>query len=236
MSHLHSERLAALVDESPSTSELAHLAHCDVCARERVSYHRLAELAASQSARTAAPLTRWERLAPVLVADRVIHTEASLPLARHSVRRSWLQAAAAILLVAGGMVAGRYTAGASVRPTKQVSAVSGLHSGAAVDSTTHFASVDEARAAQKHSRVVYQSATAFLAQRDTSKPALDTPAAMRTRLAALDRTRKVMGDALQDSPYDPVINGYYISTSGQREATLQELNTVMPVSMRITSY
>ena len=37
---------------------------------------------------------------------------------------------------------------------------------------------------------------------------------MRTRLAALDRTRQVMGEALQDSPYDPVINGYYITRSG----------------------
>jgi hypothetical protein len=45
-----------------------------------------------------------------------------------------------------------------------------------------------------------------------------------------------MGEALQDSPYDPVINGYYISASGQREATLRQLNTVMPASMRLTSY
>jgi hypothetical protein len=59
---------------------------------------------------------------------------------------------------------------------------------------------------------------------------------MRTRLAALDRTRQVLGAALNDAPSDPVINGYYLTTLGQREATLRQLNTVAPASMRLTSY
>jgi hypothetical protein len=33
-----------------------------------------------------------------------------------------------------------------------------------------------------------------------------------------------------------VINGYYLTTIGQREATIRQLNTVLPASMRITSY
>ena len=45
-----------------------------------------------------------------------------------------------------------------------------------------------------------------------------------------------MGEALNDAPYDPVINGYYLTTLGQREATLRQLNTVMPTGMRMTSY
>ena len=59
---------------------------------------------------------------------------------------------------------------------------------------------------------------------------------MRTRLAALDRARDVMGEALNEAPYDPVINGYYLTTLGQREATIRQLNTVLPASMRMTSY
>ena len=59
---------------------------------------------------------------------------------------------------------------------------------------------------------------------------------MRTRLAALDRARDVMGEALKTAPYDPVINGYYLTTLGQREATIRQLNTVLPASMRMTSY
>jgi hypothetical protein len=59
---------------------------------------------------------------------------------------------------------------------------------------------------------------------------------MRTRLAALDQAYRVMGHALDQAPYDPVINGYYLTTLGQREATIRQLNTVLPASMRITSY
>jgi len=45
-----------------------------------------------------------------------------------------------------------------------------------------------------------------------------------------------VGKALNDAPYDPVINGYYLTTVGQREATLRQLNTALPVGMRLTSY
>jgi hypothetical protein len=55
-------------------------------------------------------------------------------------------------------------------------------------------------------------------------------------LATLDRVREVVGKALNDAPYDPVINGYYLTTVGQREATLRQLNTALPAGMRLTSY
>jgi hypothetical protein len=59
---------------------------------------------------------------------------------------------------------------------------------------------------------------------------------MRTRLAALDRTRQVLGEALNQAPSDPVINGYYLTTIGQREATMRQMNVVSPASMRLTTY
>ncbi len=46
----------------------------------------------------------------------------------------------------------------------------------------------------------------------------------------------MLGEALNEAPYDPVINGYYLTTLGQREATLRQLNTVAPASMRLMSY
>jgi hypothetical protein len=235
MSHLPTERLAALADEAPSAPELAHLASCAECAHERAQYQNLLELTASESSRIGTPLTRWEALAPVLVSDGVIDNGRGLRRRSRQVRRPWLQAAAAVLFVAGGMMAGRYTAGASVLPINEEQKVAAV-AHADSDSLPKFASVDAARAAQLQSQLLYQSATAFLAQRDTASPSPDSPAAIRTRLAALDRTRQVMGDALQDSPYDPVINGYYMTTLGEREATLRQLNTVMPASMRVTSY
>jgi hypothetical protein len=235
MSHLPTERLAALVDEPPSGSELAHLASCADCARERASYQTLAELANAESTRIGIPITEWDQLAQRLVADGMIDEAAERPAGAHPGRRPWLEAAAAVLLLVGGMMGGRYTAGVRL-PSAQRAPASGAQSGSGAEPTARFTSVDEARAAQRRAQLTYQSATAFLAALDTSNRAPDTPASMRTRLAALDRTRQVMGEALQDSPYDPVINGYYISASGQREATLRQLNTVMPASMRLTSY
>jgi hypothetical protein len=231
MSHLPTERLAALVDETPTAAELAHLASCVECARERAAYRNLVDLAANESARIGAPLTTWETLAPVLVADGVIDTGRGSPFRKHSVRRPWLQAAAAMLLVAGGMTAGRLTAGGSGQSVPDLSA-----SVANNDSIPAFQSIEDARAVQAQSQLLYQTATAYLAQQDTGSLSSDTPSAMRARLAALDRAREVMGEALNTAPYDPVINGYYLTTLGQREATLRQLNTVLPASMRIQSY
>lgn len=234
VSHLSTERLAALSDESPNAAELAHLATCADCARERAVYQNLLELASAESARLGAPLTSWERLAPALVVDGVIDNGRPLPAAARSrrVRGPWVQAAAAVLLLAGGVMAGRYTAGATVPP-----APASANARASVnDSVPHFASVEEARAAQAQSQLMFQTATAFLAQRDTTAGISETPATIRTRLATLDRVREVVGKALNDAPYDPVINGYYLTTVGQSEATLRQLNTALPAGMRLTSY
>src|SRR4051812_16900255 len=86
MSHLPTERLAAFVDEAPSAEELAHLASCAECARERALFESLAELATAESARIGAPLTTWEGLRPALVADGVIDQGRGLQLRSRSVR------------------------------------------------------------------------------------------------------------------------------------------------------
>jgi hypothetical protein len=246
MSHLSTERLAALVDEPATAEELAHLASCAPCAGERAAYDRLAELSAAESARIGAPISRWEALRPALAAHGLIDAAvpdagAAMPMSpvrAYSPNRRRLQAAAAVLLVAGGVVGGRYSAGAALLPMLPTGVVAhvGQDSAGAADSTPRFASIEEARAAQERAQVVYQTATAFLAERDTGAGAAESAASMRARLAALDRAREVMGEALNEAPYDPVINGYYLTTLGQREATLRQINTAMPASMRIKSY
>jgi len=234
VSHLSIERLAALSDESPTAAELAHLGTCPDCARERMVYQNLLELASAESARLGSPLTSWERLAPALAADGVIDSGRALPtvVRKTRVSRPWLQAAAAVFLLGGGVMAGRLTAGATVLPVRN--AMNPVASVA--DSAPRFTSVEEARTAQAQSQLTFQTATAFLAQQDTTNGVAETPATIRTRLAALDRVREVVGKALNDAPYDPVINGYYLTTVGQREATLRQLNTALPVGMRLTSY
>ena len=234
MSHLPTERLAALADEAPTAAELAHLTSCAECARERAAYQSLVELAASAGSSIGAPLTTWDALRPSLLEDGAIGVRPAMLRPRRTSSRAWLQAAAAVLLITGGMIAGRISAGANPLPAagQQTSSTAP----AATDSTPRFASIEDARAAQAQSQVLYQTATAYLAQRDTTSRTAESPAAIRTRLAALDRTRQVLDEALDEAPYDPVINGYYLTTLGQREATLRQLNTVAPASMRITSY
>jgi hypothetical protein len=112
----------------------------------------------------------------------------------------------------------------------------------AVASRTHdadsvtFSSVEEARVAQEHYETLYQSAALYLAEHDTVDVSPDSPAAMRRRLATLDEVGATVRQALSESPGDPVINGYYLTTLGQREATLRQLNASLPAGVRVNSF
>ena len=228
ISHLPDERLAALLDDSPTSAELAHLASCERCAAERAAYRGLRELANTEGARIGAPLSDWGSLAPALRADGVIDT-GEWRVARRARRFTgiWSQAAAALLIALGGIAYGRYSA-------MGVSAFSAHSSD--TDSTVTYSSVDEARAAQQRYETLYQSAAAYLAAHDTLELAPESPAAMRHRLATLDEVGATVRQALTESPGDPVINGYYLTTLGQREATLRQLNASLPAGVRVNSW
>ena len=91
-------------------------------------------------------------------------------------------------------------------------------------------------AARDEAELKYQSASAFLAMLDSSSYAPTSPAAIRTRLAALDRVDQTMREALYNAPGDPVINSYYLTTLGEREATLRQLSTTLPEAVRLNSF
>lgn len=237
MSHLPDERLAALIDEPPTPAELAHLASCERCAAERAAQRSLREMASAHWARIGEPLTNWETLAPILRADGIIDTGewrvARRPRLWNSV---WLQAAAGILIALSGVAYGRYSAAGSIFPQSAhgSSEVASVARGA--DSTTSFSSVEEARAAQERYQTLYESAALYLAAHDTSDVAPESPAAMRRRLATLDEVGATVRQALSQSPGDPVINGYYLTTLEQREATLRQLNAALPAGIRVGSF
>ena len=227
ISHLPDERLAALFDDPPTSAELAHLASCERCAAERAAYRSLRELANAEGARIGAPLTDWESLAPALRADGVIDTgEWRVARRARPFTGVWSQAAAALLIALGGIAYGRYTAMGS-------GAFASRHD---ADSTVTFSSVEEARAAQQRYETLYQSAALYLAEHDTLELAPESPAAMRHRLATLDEVGATVRQALTESPGDPVINGYYLTTLGQREAALRQLNASLPAGVRLNSF
>lgn len=150
-----------------------------------------------------------------------------------------MRAAAGFLLLAGGAVAGRASAGAPPLPFLGSTVASVASRPASPEHRTDsasFASIDEARVAQLHSEALYQQAAAYLAEHDTTGNGDGSPVAYRSRLAALDQVISTTREAMRQAPHDPVINGYYLTTLGQREATLRQLNTVLPASLRANSF
>jgi hypothetical protein len=231
MLHLPPERLAALSDEPPTQDEAAHLATCEVCAAERRAYDALLVMASHEREPFGLPLTRWDAIAAAMAADAPVDVIApAVPGRSH---RWMLQVAAGLLLVAGGSMLGRVSAGAGPMPGVGMQEASVATGNA---DSVFFNSVEQARTAQQRSEATYQQATAYLADHDSTSSNNGTPVAYRSRLGLLDHVLTTTREALRSAPHDPVINGYYLTTLGQREATLRQLNTALPASLRVNSF
>ena len=238
MLHLSTERLAALADERPTTAESAHLAACAACARERAAYWTLLAMAGAERAAFGLPLTRWDAIASALDAGSGVDMA---PRRTLRIASRWpLRAAAGLLLLAGGAMLGRASVGVGPLPDTPSVAVSTSEASANVGATlvaeSAFSSIEDARAAQRRSEQLYRQAVAYLAQYDSTAVDDGSPVAYKSRLAALDRVISATGEAMREAPHDPVINGYYLTTLGQREATIRQLNTSLPASLRLDSF
>ena len=245
MLHLSAERLAALADEEPTTTEGEHLARCATCTRERSAQRALRSLAASNrvAGPAATPLTSWDTLLPALRAEGLVAaTPASvLPDGGRSnvlrFRGRWMssglmRAAAAVLLVATGLIAGRWSAG--VTPVPGIAAGDTL-TALVADTTLVFQNATQALAALTRYEHGYQAAASFLAAHDTSSQ-VDGREAYQARLATLDQVAAATRQGLQERPYDPVINRYYLSALSARQATLQQLSSTLPPNVQVGGY
>lgn len=238
MLHLSTERLAALADEHATTTESAHLAACAACAREREAYRTLVAMAGAERSAFGLPLTRWDAIASALDAGSDVELA---PRRTLRIASRWpLRAAAGLLLLAGGAMLGRASAeiGQSAgTPSANVSTSdTGADSGGRLVVESAFSSIEDARAARRRSEQLYQQAVAYLAQYDSTAVDDGSPVAYKSRLAALDRVISATGEAMREAPHDPVINGYYLTTLGQREATIRQLDTSLPASLRLSSF
>ena len=233
MPHLPGERLAELADHEPTALEAEHLASCLACTRERATHAAIVRLAADERARLAPPLTEWSALSARLRAEGVA---VAAPVgARPRSRRRMARAAAALLLIAGGAAAGRMSAGEPPLPWLGSPAAPEVAGGAAEDPSPIFASRDEAEAALARAEESYQHALQYLVELDAST--LPQPDDLyRVRLAALEQVASTTARALDEAPYDPVLNSYYLSTLGAREVTLRQLGAALPEGVRLTSY
>ena len=235
MSHMSPDRLVALADEEPTSAEAAHLATCEVCARERNANRAVLALAGLERNYAGAPLTSWEELAPRLREEGLIAD--GIRRLRFPSNRQWLEAAAAILLIGGGAIVGRYSAGETPLPGMAVTSQEGTPVIAASNQAAQtFTSQEEAVAVLARAGREYQSALAYLAAHDSTATG-DKSSMYRSRLATLDNVAETTRQAVADAPYDPVINRYYLTTMQTREATLRQLdNSLRTTGAKLTSF
>ncbi|MBC7897702.1 MAG: hypothetical protein H7066_19950, partial [Cytophagaceae bacterium] len=116
MSTLHppTERLAELVDGTPTLFEREHVTACARCTKELESYRRLVSLANDERRRIAPPITTWGLLSEELREQGLITTReqatARTVFSARVTSIAWRTAAGIGILVAG-LVSGRMTAG-----------------------------------------------------------------------------------------------------------------------------
>jgi hypothetical protein len=233
MSHLHPERLAALADGEPTAAEATHLSTCSTCAHEIAAHRRLLMLAWQERETLCSPLMTWEALAAAARQEGVIaDTRSALPATRTAVPW-WLQAAAAVVLLIGGMAIGRLgmpqLVGGETAPTE-----ARLVSSA--DSVTTFRSTAEAISVLQRAERDYRMAMMYLSGQDSVTRMADDPAIYRARLAALDEMAGVALDAVHQAPQDPLMNRYYLATLGARDATLRQLGEKLPENVQLVGF
>jgi hypothetical protein len=277
MRHLDPERLAAIGDSEPTAEEAAHLADCALCERERLALRELIALSRSEGvAPLQAPLTNWDSLSarlreegilrPATAAlslvpgdDALRRTPARFAGAGSEVRaggrsrasRTWLRAAAAVVLAGGSMAMGRATAdvpfpltsaraaqGGAAHVTGGANSAPGASLAANVAAgADSIMSIEDALSMMRRAESEYRLAAAYIAASDTSAPdGTDGVDRYRARLAALDRVSDAAQPAVNEAPADPVVNQYLISTRAARAVTLQQLNSSLPPGMSLTSY
>jgi hypothetical protein len=205
-----------------------------------LSEEQLDQIIAEERSRLQTPLNEWRTIAARAREEGLIReTQASR---WWTSSQPWLQSAAAVLLLIGGIAIGRATIAlpsalpaTASNPTPAVATnvaptASSNQSTLSTSGNASFASADDASAALKQAVSQYQRASEFLAVSNGSPAMRDSVAMYSARAAALDKIENATVSALQTAPHDPVINQYYLATMGARVATQQQL--VQPVGLR----
>ncbi len=204
-----------------------------------LSEDQLDQIIADDQARDQAPLNDWRTIAARAREEGLIRESQSRSWVAG---QPWIQAAAAMLLLVGGIAIGRTTIAipsslqTAVNPGTSTSSGASTAPAVPASSTTadSFASVDDASATLERALGDYQRASAFLAANSSGPTTVDSSGIYRTRLAALDKVNNAMESALRTAPHDPVINQYYLATMGARVAT--EQMAARPVGLALRGF
>jgi hypothetical protein len=224
MQHLMPETLARLVDEAPNEDESRHLAECGACRAEieamRADYAALANLPMIEP-----PPTEWPELEVRLLEEGLIRRRPGLP------RWEGLgRAAAAVALFALGTATGTFLldrgagspAGAPSFTAAGVLPGQDARQEPRLVNATVPAGPDETLLLYRQAEAVYLDALTRVAELGGQSESGDPLA----RLAALESIAAITRSALDESPADPVINGYHLTALAQREATLRQIAAI----------
>ncbi len=200
-----------------------------------LSEEQLDQVIAAEKARPQEPLNEWRTIAARAREEGLIQDSREW---RGSLGQQWLQAAAAVLLLVGGIAIGRSTIGLPTTVTSQSAAVATAanpstavpaNNNATTDfvpsSSASFASVDQASAALDRAVQEYTRASQYLAASNLADQTRDSAAFYRARAEALDQIADAARSALATAPHDPVLNQYFLATMGARAATRQVVST-----------
>ena len=199
----------------------------------QLSEEQLDQIVAVERSRAQEPLNEWRTIAARAREEGLIRQE----IGQRWSGQPWMQAAAAVLLLVGGIAIGRTTLGLPTANQTQAVAATATSTSRPAASTQadapagfNFASVDEASTALDRAVREYQTASQYLAANNVSVRTRDSAAIYTARAAALDKIVNATESALQTAPHDPVINQYYLATMGARAATEQLV--ARPVALR----
>lgn len=193
-----------------------------------LSEEQLDQMIDKERSREQTPLNDWRTIAARAREEGLIRESDSSR--RWASSLPWLQSAAAILLLIGGIAIGRTTIGlpsgtqsavATATPASVPSTASANGSSGSTSGDASFASVEDASAALNRAVVAYQRASEFLAVNNAAGGNGDSLTIYSKRAAALDQIENATVSALRSAPHDPVLNQYYLATMGARVATQQ---------------
>ncbi|MFL5632253.1 MAG: hypothetical protein ACJ77T_13430 [Gemmatimonadaceae bacterium] len=203
-----------------------------------LSEDQLDQIIAAERRRDHAPLNEWRTIAARAREEGLIRESRSSRLWASG--QPWMQAAAAVLLLIGGIAIGRLTIALPGEGQNEVATTpagvtnttpAGIANGHRNQSARiTFASVEEAAATLDSAVEAYQRASQFLAANNATVETRDSASIYTARAAALDKIVDATERALQTAPHDPVINQYYLATMGARVATQQMV--ARPVVLR----
>jgi hypothetical protein len=214
MSHLTSESLARLVDESPTTAEQTHLDACDHC-REALDAMRMQTIALGALPPLMPPADAWDRIVARIESDRVV------PVERRWTAGTATRAAAAIVLFALGAAAGAIVSrqeSPSATAIAEPGGVAGspeFGTSAVLTATTPEVALARLRIAE----AMYTDALLDYAAITSPEPPKDAVA----RLATLETIVLTTRTALQRAPGDPLINSYHLAALAERQTLLGQL-------------